>query len=182
MNRWLERTLKINLAAALLLAIIVVLIMWAHRPNRPPDFQPCPTLSPSRMQSLADGLKNFTAEKGNRPATLEEMVKSGHVEAKMLFSAGRENIPDINKDSGRFETCPDAVYFPALREGDPAELILACTLLLSEKDDKYLVIHNDYHCSELGRSELTEALNRTYMYIGSKINWDVVLPHSVRTR
>lgn len=164
------------LALAVTCVIVIVLLFCIKTAPHTLETKPCPSLSGSQIQSLAGGLKKFSAEQGNRPASLEELVKSGHVETKTLFSKNRLNILEIDKDSPRSEKCPDVVYFPALRESDPGELVLACTLLLANENDKYRVVYNNYRCDELDNREMVEALNRTYMYIGSKIDWDKVLP------
>jgi len=66
-------------------------------------------------------------------------------------------------------TAPDVLYFPALREKDPDELIMLCTIPPHDADDKYRVVRNDGRYVEMGHRELTNALNKTYWYLGAKL-------------
>ena len=78
-------------------------------------------------------------------------------------------MPAADSRPGLLAGSSDVLYFPALREKDPNELIMLCTILLHDADNKYRVVRNEGRYVEMGHRELTNALNRTYWYLGAKL-------------
>jgi len=131
-------------------------------------FSPGSTVSEKQIRSAGAGVEVFTKEKGRRPATLEEAVQAGTVAAGSLFDAKGDPAPAIDANTGRFAEPPDVIHFSALRQDDPADLVLFCTLLAHGRGDSYHVIYNDGRYTALGPHELVQALNRTYAYLASR--------------
>ncbi len=113
-----------------------------------------------KIRKVGDAIAKYELAKGERPMALRELVGEG------LLTHADMCDPDMADLS---ESVPDVLYFPALVKDDPGDLVLLCTLLLREKEDKFQVIRNDGSYDALDANALTIALNRTYTYIGRQI-------------
>jgi hypothetical protein len=133
------------------------------------SFEKGRTVSPAQIRAAGAAVEKFGVLKGRRPKNLEELVQAEMVGANEFFDAERGGIPEIRTVTGRFTENPDVVYFPALRQGDPNDLVLLCTMLLRRRGDLYQVIFNDGRYAELPAREFIQALNRTYSYISGRI-------------
>ena len=127
------------------------------------------TISMAQLRKISAAVTEYAEAHGQRPAHLETLVEVGALAPRDLFDAQREEIPSIDPATGRFEGNPDVVYFPAVRKDDPADLVLLCTLLTHERDDKLLVAYNNGKLGELTPHEMIIAMNRTYGFIGGEI-------------
>jgi len=164
LQKWLYR-----LAVAAIIWTLLFPMLSDHWWTRTyPDFVRSSALSADQMRSVGRAVAQYEQETGERPARLEDAVKAGDLDACNLFDED-EDVPEIDAATGRFAENPHVLYFPAVRKDDPGDLVLLCTLLLRERDDAFRVIYNDGKYAELTRRQLIQALQRTYTYLGAKI-------------
>jgi hypothetical protein len=150
-----------------IVAMIVIAVILRERASR---MVPGYAVSAQQIWAVGAAVERFARDSnGRRPATLEELVGKGLVRREDLFDATRGKPPAVDARMRRFVEPPDVIYFPALRADDPNGLVLLCTLLLHNEDDKYQVIYNDGRRAAVTGRELIPALNRTYSYISSRI-------------
>lgn len=136
------------------------------------------TVSVEQIRKVGEAVAAFERSNQRRPDTLEALVKAGLLTAGDLFDRKRSTVPAIDAITWRFGINPDVLYFPALRKTDPADLVLLCTITTGKRDKPFLSIMNDYRSVELSASELRNALQRTYSYLGGRIGRNFPGPNS----
>ena len=141
------------------------LYVWALRPA----VRQAPAVSGSQIERIADAVWAHAGRTGRRPERLAELVAAGLLQPAELFATDRRPLPPLDAQAGRFAVEPDVLYVPAVREEDPGDLVLLCTVLLPTADAEYQVIFNSGRHAELTGPELVEALQRTYAYLGDAI-------------
>ncbi|MDY7011745.1 MAG: hypothetical protein SVV80_13490 [Planctomycetota bacterium] len=154
----------------LLLAGGVSIVSMYREQGRPlPQCQSAMCISEPQIRKVWEAIGGFSKEHNRRPEQLEMLTAGGYLKQADLFDARRKDAPAIDGQTGRFVINPDVLYFPALREEDPADLIVLCTVLLAAADGKYHAVFNDGRYAALAPHELVMALNRTYEYIGGEV-------------
>ena len=153
---------------ALVVAFIAGFVSLRVHGSLREGFQAAPTVSGEQIQRIAAGVAGYEQANGRRPERLEDVVKAGLLDARNLFDE-EEDVPEIDAATGRFAENPHVLYFPAVRKDDPGDLVLLCTLLLRERDDKFRVVYSDGRYAELTSRQLIQALQRTYTYLGAEI-------------
>ena len=124
------------------------------------DFEPQSAVSARQIREIAGAISGYEKAGGERPSHLTELVEAGMLDEAALLDERR----DEPKDGA------DVLYFPAVRRDDPADLILLCTLLIRSEGDSFHVITNDGNYTEMPAHDLVMAMNRTYAYLGAKID------------
>jgi hypothetical protein len=127
------------------------------------------TLSAEEVGKVAEAVRAYEQARGARPERLERLIEGGLLSAGELFDRKRRPIPRMDSSTGRLESDPDVMYMPALRKGDPPDLVLLHTLFTRERGRKLPAVLNDYRVVEYTPRELTMALNRTYAYIARQL-------------
>ncbi len=154
-----------------LLAVVVFFVclsMYFEWKDRHP-FRLQMTLSIEQIRKVGGAVAAYEKSNQRRPVNLEALVKADLLSAGDLFDRKRSPIPAIDATTGRFGSNPDVLYFPALRKTDPADLVLLCTITTRKRGEPLLAVMNDYRTVELTPRELRTALQRTYSYLGKKI-------------
>ena len=160
-----RKRLLIVMAILILAVGMILAVVWFVDPS----YTWRETISMAQLRKISTAVTAYTKAHDQRPAHLETLVEVGALTAGDLFDAKRDEIPGIDPATGRFDTNPDVIYFPALRKDDPADLVLLCTLLTHKRHDKLLVAYNDGELAELTPHEMIMAMNRTYRFIGEDI-------------
>ena len=127
------------------------------------------TLSAPQVGKVAEAARAYEQARGARPERLEQLIEGGLLSASELFDSKRRPIPRIDSSTGRLESNPDVIYMPALRKGDPPDLVLLHPLFTRERGGKLPAVLNDYRVVEYTPHELTMALNRTHAYIARQL-------------
>jgi len=169
---------------AILVGFLLGLVFWwliqhITLPARRQSMQPGMAVSAEQLHSIADAIQQYEKEHGTRPEKLTVLVDEGLLRPEDMLDHRRPILPALTPDT-RLENI-DLLYFPALEAPDPGDLVLLCTLLVHEEDEKYHVILNDGQYRTMNSTELVAALNGTYEYIGKTLqNKGVVLPATAR--
>ncbi len=124
------------------------------------DFEPQSAVSARQIREIAGAISGYEKAGGERPSHLTELVEAGMLDEAALLDERR----DEPKDGA------DVLYFPALRANDPGDLVLLCTLLIRREGDSFHVITNDGSYAAMSPRRLVITLNRTYRYLGAKID------------
>jgi len=148
--------------------LIVDRISKMRRPSGSGPYHPQKAVSGEQIQRIYAAMKRFEGARGARPAELAELVS-----ASMLT---QDDLRD--KERSKSDNTVDVVYFPAVRAGDPADMVLLCTIVNKKEGESFHVIFNDGRYAALTPHELVMALNRTYEYIGGQLAPPVTQPAS----
>lgn len=127
------------------------------------------TLSAGEVGKVAEAVRAYEQARGARPERLEQLIEGGLLSAGELFDRKRRPTPRMDSSTGRLESDPDVIYMPALRKGDPPDLVLLHTLFTRKRGRKLPAVLNDYRVVEYTPHELTMALNRTYAYVAGQL-------------
>ena len=129
--------------------------------RRAARFIPWCAVSAEQIREIGSGIGAYEGRHGARPARLAELVEAGMIGRRDLHDEQRRKIAEGPQ--------PDVLYFPAVRKDDPDDLVLLCTLLLHDRDDRYQAVLNDGTYVAMTPRDLVVTLNRTYEYIGRKL-------------
>lgn len=172
---WLAVVLSV-IGSILVLMVTQAYVRWRRST---PASTAAPTLTKAQLARVRDAIDKWAGDKGHRPAYLEELAAGGYLRADDLFDKSRRKAPAINagpidpagadRNSGRFAVCPDVIYFPAVRPDDPADMLMLATVIAAAKGDKLLAVRNDGTIEELTPLQMVTALQRTYAFIGERI-------------
>lgn len=148
-----------------LMGFAILIVDWVmNHPSKTSEneFTPQYRVPLEQMVLLSDAMETYTKKNGKRPATLDDLVAAKLIEQKTLFDPTRKSIPATG---GPY----DVIYNPAVLPGDNKDCVILYTIFLSQQDEPFYAIHNDYTISKFKPRELVKALNDTYRVIGEDI-------------
>jgi hypothetical protein len=149
------------------IAVVAVPRIWSVTGG----FASQPALTSGQMAKVGGAIAQYTEKNTRRPERVEDLVQAGLLAQADLYDSRRKEAvqPKLDPNSGHYDPIPDVLYFPALRPGDPGDLVMLCTLVTQKPGEKLQVVYNDGRAGELAPQEMVQALQRTYTYIGGQL-------------
>lgn len=137
-----------------------------------PAQQPGYAVTEAACREVAAAVAAYEKQRQRRPERLMKLVELGLLREGALLDERRP--PSATPTTGPARRPLDVTYVAGVRPSDPKDLVLVCTLVLREGEDRYHVITNDGTYHAMTRPELITALNRTYSVIGKDIPFHMV--------
>lgn len=139
------------------------------------DFVPGKAVSTDQMQRIVAAVNVYAQQHGRRPQSVGELVAERLLDPADIYDPARGRVagpagsqPAPSDVQPALPPGGDLLYLPAVDPADGADLVLACTIFLQHRGDRFVVALNDGRVTQMDSTELTAALQRTYARLADR--------------